>query len=180
MDLETSPNTTTDSDPVESSKHVDTALQPTTSIHPPVTETPTSSNSTAESESSEESTSSTESETSPTITSDSDSTTNNRENLISDSHPPITAHPPEAKTPSPKNCPMNRPAVGSKLSHSTSTLDSPTVSNSDVQSAITPARPPRRAKRLHTLTNGSKQIHWHIGQICHCNKRLARHKKEIE
>ena len=178
--METSPNTTTDSDPVESSKHVDTALQPTTSIHPPVTETPTSSNSTAESESSEESTSSTESETSPTITSDSDSTTNNRENLISDSHPPITAHPPEAKTPSPKNCPMNRPAVGSKHSDSTSTLDSPTVSNSDVQSAITPARPPRRAKRLHILTNGSKQIHWHIGQICHCNKRLARHKKEIE
>ena len=157
MDLETPPNTTTDSDPVESSKHVDTDLQPTTPTHSPVTETPTSSNSTAESESSEESTSSTESETSPTITSDNDSTTNNGENLISDSNPPTTAHPPEAKTPSPKNCPMNRPAAGSKLSDSTSTLDNPTVSNSDVQSAITPARPPRRAKRLHTLTNGSKQ-----------------------
>ena len=157
MDLETSPNTTTDSDPVESSKHVNTDLQPTTPTHSPVTETPTSSNSTAESKSSEESTSSTESETSPTITSDNDSTTNNGENLISDSNPPTTAHPPEAKTPSPKNCPMNRPAAGSKLSDSTSTLDNPTVSNSDVQSAITPARPPRRAKRLHTLTNGSKQ-----------------------
>ena len=75
IDLETSPNTTTDSDPAESSNHVDTALQPNTSIHPPATETPASSKSTAESESSDVSTSSTESETSSTITSDRDSTT---------------------------------------------------------------------------------------------------------
>ena len=52
---------------------------------------------------------------------------------------------------------MNRSAVGSKLSDSTSTLDSPAVSHLDVQSAITPARPPRRAKRIHAPPNGSKQ-----------------------